>query len=404
MTVVIVNTLLYLIAIIIYWFRKKSFDLGFVLLSAYFITALCCIFNYAQSPNAWHLIIWPFVYLFSVIILFLRPFLKYNTDSISRKTVVTNMSLYKSYCIIYIVASGLVLYFNYTTGISNLLSADWFAIREQQYAGDVVLYNSQFERIVKIFTAYFTPLSIILAFYYLSINKNKWLSALLILVISLNNFSSSLLNASRGRMFFLVLELFLGYFFFKEKIDKKIKRRLILFGSILLSIILIYTIAITNSRFEFSQTFDSSRNSIIYYFGHSMLAFDYGIADSIQRFMEGDFILGTNESRYMSGFDTYAGTHFGTSFFTFVGALYLDFGPYITAFIALIIPIPFMNILKKKKYDLADVFLLFFAADYLLKGVTVVGRGYIIQIAMTIAIYVLLKYIAIGNKTTLIKI
>lgn len=392
MFAIIINTLLYFFAFIIYWNKKKVYDTGFVLLITYLITAVCCLVNYSQHISQWQLTLWPFLYLFVVLLLFFRPFLMYSTESIPQRLRINNSDLFLFFSIVFVILSGAVVYYNISNGIDNLLSADWFAIRNKMYEGEIEFYNSQLERFIKIFVGYSSPLAILLAFYYLT-NRKGYLSILLFLSVALTYFSSSILNASRGRMFFLVLELIVGYLFFKSNLSHKAKRSLFFSSLALIGIILSYSLAITFSRFETSLSFDSTGDSLWYYFGHSMLTFDYGIADSIEHFMWGDFILGTNANRYLSGVDYVAGTHFGSAFFTFAGAIYLDYGPILTFIIALLVPIPIIMTMKKRIYDMADLFLMFFAVDYMLQGITAVGRGYIVRLLMAIAIYVLLKFV-----------
>ena len=122
-----------------------------------------------------------------------------------------------------------------------------------------------------------------------------------------------------------------------------------------------------------------------------MLTFAYGLTDTIREFLWGDYLLGKEEILKV-GIDNLLGTHFDTKFFTYVGALYLDFGPFFTLIIAVIFPLIMSLIFQfKKNVDMADLMIYVYYLTFLINGVFVVGIGYYIGWIMIFIIYFIFK-------------
>jgi oligosaccharide repeat unit polymerase len=189
----------------------------------------------------------------------------------------------------------------------------------------------------------------------------------------------------------LLINLFIGYIFFEQRILKKSKIIIVIGSILLLFLILSFTLDITKSRFDGDE-----KSSVLYYFGHSMLIFDYGITDTISKYLNGDYFMGSNEKLYIHGFDSVIGTHFETNFFTFAGGWYLDFGPLGTLIIAICLPFIISQSFRNKcRIDMADLYLYFFYLSFLINGVFVHGIGNIIMWIMAISLYTVFKIVKI---------
>lgn len=396
MEIAIFNALLYVAALLIYYLHtRKTMDFGFVLLFAYALTAVTCVFWYAYNPVNWKLTTWPFIYLFGICILSFRPFFIYPSSYISENIKIRKLNVLNIFCYIFITCAITATFFSINDVIKNITTNDWVQIYSE--SGDKILYTTQLERFTKIFTQYLHPIATIALFYYLTLNRKKWLFLILLCISIIGSvFATAIIVGARGLIVIRFMSVFIGYIFFQKSYSKKLKRIILYFSSSILFIVLLYAFAVTESRFSNYYSTLDEKSSILYYLGHSMLAFDYGIADTIQKFMWGDFLFKTNMNLYYLGFDSTLGTHFGTQFFTFVGAWYLDFGPFGTLIIAILLPILlFSNFRKKKVFDIADLYLYFFFYMFLLNGVFVYGRGYFIQWVMSFAVYIILKIIRI---------
>ncbi len=395
MEIAIFNAILYIGAVLIYWRNRRKIDAGFVLLSTFAAIAVACVFNYAMSPSEWNLQWWPFIYLFVVCLLFFRPYF-FDSDLVSQKLLVTNKKTLRYFANFYIICALVATYYLLPQAIENVRSGEWSVLRNELYQEGIQLYKGQVERIAMILAGYLRPLAIVLLFYFLTLPKKKaaWLITLAA-SITLPIFLTAINTASRGLLVNFAITSFLGYIIFRRKISKPIRRIAGVFAGILLVVFLVYSLAVTVSRFGA----DDQGSSLISYFGHSMLTFNYGIADSIHTYLNGEHFFGwfydkVGMAQYGGIDHLKLGTHFGTAFFTFVGAWYLDFGPIGTFLIALFLPMIFAGIFRYKRIlDIADVYIYLFYLDYLVMGVFVYGRGYGLGWLIVFMVYGFLKFL-----------
>lgn len=395
MELVIFNAFLYIGAVYIYWLNRKKIDAGFILLSTFAAIAVVCVINYSMSPNEWQLQLWSFIYLFVICLLFFRPYF-FDSELVSQKLLVTNKQALIYVANFYIICSGIAIYYLLPQAVENVQSGEWSVLRNELYQEGIQLYSGQVERISMIMSGYLRPLAIVLLFYFFTLPKKRtaWLFILAI-SITLPIFLTAINTASRGLLVNFAITSFLGYIIFKRKISKTIRRIVGVFAGILLAVFLVYSLAVTISRFGA----DDQGSSLISYFGHSMLTFNYGIADSIHTYLNGEHFFGwfydkLGMAKYGGIDHLKLGTHFGTAFFTFVGAWYLDFGPIGTFFIALFLPMVMAGIFRYKRVlDIADVYIYLFYLDYLIMGVFVYGRGYGLGWFIAFIVYGFLKII-----------
>ncbi|WP_447951998.1 oligosaccharide repeat unit polymerase [Chryseobacterium koreense] len=399
MTEVIVNFLLYLFALFFHWKKFKVIDNGFILLATYCLVALACVFHYMSAPLDWQGIsLLPLLFLFSINLLFFRPYLV-NNNLITDKIEIKKSPVYFIFIYIYIILGGVVVFYGYDKVAETILRNDWNAVRQDVYSGDNVVYENQLERFAKIFTGFLQPMAILFFFYLLSeafVKKHVLTVVSLLLAVLIPSFLTIVSVASRGMIVLLIVQFLVSYFVFKKNISKK-TNRIIKFGSLFfLAVFIIYSMSVTQSRFGESAEGGMSGNaedSLLFYFGHSMLTFADGLADSIKSYFWGDYLFGKEEI-LKAGIDNLVGTHFDTKFFTYVGALYLDFGPFFTFFIAIIFPFLMALIFQyKKKLDMADLMIYVYYLTFLINGVFVVGIGYYIGWLMIFSIYIIFKIV-----------
>lgn len=399
MTYVIINALLYIFTLIIYFYKRRKIDVGFVLISIYAFVAIISVFLYASEPYVWKLKLWPFLYLFLISILFFRPYF-FNSEFIYHKFRIKNHSLLRIISILVIVTGLIAVYFSITQAIINIREGEWLNLRIEQTNANIKIYSNPIERISKIIGQYLQPLAIVILFYSLTA-KNKMnfkpiTKLLLAISIVAPAFISSINIASRGMVFGLAFILFTSFLTFRTYIPKNTKRIIYITLASLFALMLSYTLAVTISRFGKVQ----QSSSLIFYFGQPMLTFNYGLADSIHTYLNGDYFGGWfvdkfNGTKSLMPIDhAKLGTHFGTAFFTFVGGWYLDFGPVGTFLIAIFIPMIMSSIFKlKNKIDIGDLYMYVFYLNYLVTGVFVVGRGYGLTWVIAFIIYGILKII-----------
>lgn len=149
--------------------------------------------------------------------------------------------------------------------------------------------------------------------------------------------------SSRGLLVEFILSIIVCFYLFKAKFTNSLLRHIKLLFGVLLFLILLYSFSVTASRFgdetdklpeEYSQNI-----SLVDYFGQSFLVFNSGVYP-MHTYANGKYMLKYLYS--IAGEDTsieqnVLGASYGTGFFTFVGALYIDFGPFIYNFVCFII-------------------------------------------------------------------
>lgn len=386
----IINSFLYVITLLIYVAIRRKLDVGFVLLSLYTMTSIICVLYLKDHQSEWVLNTWSFVYLYVIIILALRPFL-IDMSAVIDNIKIRNVKFLNFFIYGYCLLSLIDIYYSFSTAIKNIVSGEWGTLRMEMYAGDLQLYDSQIERFSKIFVSYLRPLAIIVLFLGISdkkINK-KWLIFLLLSIL-VSAFLVSINTASRGLLFALIASFLCAFILFKNRLSSSSKKKIYIAGLSFSALFLIYSIAVTKSRFGD----DDQYSSLLYYFGHAMLTFNYGLTDSINTFANGSFFFDWFIKLF--GWEPVAtsqlGTHFGTRFFTFVGSWYIDFGPNGTFLVALLMPIFFIRLLKRKVIGVAELFISFVYLNYLFMGVFVVGRGNFLVWLISYIIYKFLKF------------
>ncbi len=395
MVAVLINLILYLVTLLFYWKKVKTIDNGLILLFTYTFVAFACLVNLILNPlDQIEYTVLPFIYLFIINLFFFRPFLQ-SKINITDKLKIKKSPIYFIFIYLYIILAGVVLFYGYDSTIQIILRNDWNSVRQDIYAGNNNVYENQIERFAKVFIGFLQPMAILFFFYLLTdefSRKHRVTIIMLLLAIILPSTITIISVASRGMVILLFVQFLVSYFIFKNKFSKKINQTIFKGGIALLAVFLIYSISVTKSRFEENASSDlGAQDSLIFYFGHSMLTFAYGLTDTIREFLWGDYLLGKEEILKV-GIDNLLGTHFDTKFFTYVGALYLDFGPFFTLIIAVIFPLIMSLIFQfKKNVDMADLMIYVYYLTFLINGVFVVGIGYYIGWIMIFIIYFIFK-------------
>lgn len=382
---VVMNALFYCILFIHTWRTNKKLGAAEMLLSIYLVVSIACVFYYYTDSQFWQLSPFRFAYLFLVFYIFYKPVMRDKSIEISQNPL-KNPSLYKN------IAIGYILIALYSCAVYLpqvyliLQNPDWaelYADAHEEMEGNI------FIKIANLFF-HFRYLGIVLFFVFLA---QKNVSRTFIIILGVASFLPVVLvtlkNASRGGIVALIVSVYLAFRLFDNILNPKIKTSIKKLGLFMLPIIGVYFIAVTISRFDdnIGTGYDSSESALLSYLGHSMLKFNYGVMDTTTDYAWGGYMFDIKD-----GLKQIRGAHFGTDFITFVGTLYLDYGPLGTLIIAFIVSQIMRNFLKSKKYGIPELFLVLYYMMYLFNGVFVNGIGYGNQWFETIIIYYLLKF------------
>lgn len=375
-----------------YWNKHKRLSFYLIILLIYTTTACLCVYNYSLTPYKWNdLGVGGFVYLFCILLIFLYPLrtFEFRDDLI---TVADNKYL-RILAMIYVV----ICFVNITVSIDKTIelfySGDWAGVYDDFYAdeGNVQLYESLFQKLVKNLSNYLSPFAFVYTFYLLTKSKlPKVLFFFLLLSVVIPSFMSATIVASRGMVMFLALKLLISYLLFSSQIPPKRKRVLFLVAAGLLALFVFYSILVTVSRFGE----DESSNSLIAYFGHSMLSFNDGIFNNLH-----DFAWGKRVFKWfidLFGGDSFfsaakAGATHGHAFYTFVGGIYIDWGPIGTIVVALIACVFIKRFFEKHILYLSDSIMIVFYVDFLANGIYAYNSGRALVWIMTYIVYLMVK-------------
>jgi oligosaccharide repeat unit polymerase len=393
-----VNALLYVIAIVLYSFKRRKIDAGFVLLAAYAFIAILGVALYESAPSEWKLQLWPFLYLFVICMMFFRQF-NFDSDTLYEKLKKPNLKALYVFCIIYIVCSLISIYYGLENAMQNIISGNFRDAYIDNSIGGIAFYSNQFDRIAKILAQYFQPVAMLALFYYLTLKNIKSFRVILLAVaIIFPTFISSIIIGSRSVMIKFIVTIVICYFIFHKGISKKRKLIIMIPSISFILLVFIFMTAVTNSRFGEAE----GALSVFYYLGHSMLTFNYGVTDTIHSYSNGkiffswfiDALGGNSKIDFLK-----LGTHCDGAFTTFAGPLYMDFGPIGTFVIAAIAPVFISFFFRhKKQIDMANIYMFVFSLNYIIYGVLVSGYDTGLIWGMAIIIYGILKLTLVPKK------
>jgi oligosaccharide repeat unit polymerase len=350
-----INIVLYILAwivtIVLYHIIKKSFDAGSILLFTYLIYAIASLLLYNSPFYRFNQIrLFPFIYLFLILLLVFWPILKYNDNRIDEIQKVP--SIYISiFSLIFIIASLVQLptiLSDFSVSISRLLNTssgglDLYneAMSESRSIGDGKISN-----LASIISNSFGNFGILLFFYYLT-RKNR--SKLILIGLFISSIISIPINISlgqRGPILETLLSLIITYYALRRFFQPKVNRIIKIAGMSLLLASLVPVIALTISRF--GNNTKGSMSSVYFYGGQQNLYFNnYGIDNGGIRYGDRTFplfkrMLGFENvpKNFMERRDKYPHLKMSDeNFYTFVGDFTLDFGPITATFILLLFSI-----------------------------------------------------------------
>lgn len=388
----LINSLLYIVAIWMYWRKKKSIDTYFVLLSAYGFTAIMCLLYQNSGESSFHTSLLPYFYMFLCFMICFRP---YKNMSIGESLYINENGLIKALMWIYIITGLFGIYYTLPDAMMILQAGEYSQLRNSLYAGDdMVLYHSQFERLCKNIFSYLGPFGIVMAFYQLiKPDKKLYLIFLLFGTWLGNTFLSATLVASRGIVAVLLLRVALIFVLFRPAMPQKLQKKFLSAIGMLCIPLFFYFMAVSISRFGESD----ASSSIFMYLGHAMQNLNENCIGAMHSFAYGKYA--------MSFFGPMFGFHFSpenfaslgytgsTGFYTFLGAFYIDFGPIITVFYCILLSCIIAHFTNKRYKKFSDLIVIVYFASFFVNGVFVIGTGYALQWIMLWVVYRIVKFI-----------
>lgn len=371
--------------IFIVFFVTKQNLMGKMLWLLYTIVGVCSVIAMKKGLLHTDVTIFPYMFLILIYLIVFFPFLDKSINfNVKKLTSEINIK-YLIFIYIFIFA-GLITISYYIPLVKQLMiSGAWNENRNNLYSGNFHFSFTWYQYYALQFVEYTKLLGMVLGFLILRSGKRSALGLTAIIISCISTILSAMYQSSRGAIVNVVLLLFaMLLFFYREMSDNK--KRLIII-CLLLGIVMVipYMIEVTISRFSSGGAFDSLLN----YFGQPPVVFNYGVIP-IKKHLFGTYAFGN-----LFGIEPInpadIGGLWGSGFYSFVGWLFIDWGYIGTILLSILISFFTRLIIAKKKYDIADVFLLFFIYYTLLQGVFVIGQDYCYNILMSIIIYILVK-------------
>ena len=402
--------LLWIATLIIYWHRKRVLDAGWIILCAYVGCTGMSLWLFSMPPIYYEyepLRLFPFLYLFGMILLALWPVLRFDTNRIT-SIEQPNMQILNATA--YLIIFFSLLYIPYLFGL--LFSGNISQLFSNSEAGSEMYLESMMEaensgsginNLPSIVVNAFSDISILLLFYYLSLEKkNKVIICGLLISIFLYVLTP-IFSGQRGNVIIALLTIVVAYFLMRTYYSARIRRRLDAIGLGLLICVSLPLIAITISRFSWRD--GGAIGSVVYYTGQAPLNFNnYGLDAGGIRYGDRTFNLAkrlvdpTTPKNYVERRDKYFNLKMDDYiFYTFVGDFTLDFGPYIAPLIFILFTMLVLKYTKPKENQIAFHQLLLI---YLVACICMHGSFYLFAYADTAGLrvvalfilYFLLKY------------
>lgn len=377
-----------------HWRQTKRIDCAFLLWATYAFTAVMCVYNYqaenyAHMMKGWDVSFIPFLYLFVVVWIWLSSYSNFTLNRqncIIRENRVVNILGW-----LFIFSGIIAVYYGWTNSVELMIADEWDEIRDSVYAGDEIeMYGSPLERLSKNINNYLSPLGYILAFYQLTKQRiNLPYTLLLFVVWFAPTFMNAMLVASRGMVITLFIQFAACYIIFSGLIPTKRKKVLWSLLTCCSILMVAYLVAVSSSRFE-----EEASSSVLYYIGHSMLSFNDGIMNTMHSFAGGKYmfrwfidLFGGNSSFSW----TMLGATHGTAFFTFVGALYADYGFVGTLFFSVMMMCVIRHYTRRRFFTLPSLIIVVYFVTYLLNGAMVIGPSVALQWFMVALIAMIIQ-------------
>lgn len=340
--------LAWIITLIWYQKKKKYFDPGSFIICSYLLYAISSLFLYNNSyygPEFKEIHLLPFVYLYLMLMLALKPIIKYDVSKIERIQRPSNFALY-TIIFIYVLASLLRLVHelpHLMDGLTRILldSAGGSDIYNEMRLDYDTKGDGAIVSLPAIISNVLGDMAILIFFYYMTLPDEKKVVTILLFVGILSTILSFVAESQRGPVLGKVMALLVTYFTIRKFIPLKRNRiiQLVLIVSVI--VISIPIIAISISRFS-TRDGGGTIGSFCDYAGQANLNFNnYAFDNNGIRYGDRTFplfkrLLGFENvpHNFVERRNKYPHLYIDDGcFIGYVGDFCLDFGPIITVFI-----------------------------------------------------------------------
>lgn len=372
---------------------KKNISLVMILLVEYFIISVFSIMILKLNLRYYSDIkLTPYIILLVSYFIIFFPFLRSKNKFNAKRIEITYYKVYNYMVYLYLIFSIIAIYLFLPYASELIINNNWAMVRQLHYDDlSIRVYSNIFERIALNYVSYFRPFVMLIYFIFLKYDYKPKLRLALFIAITGNVLLASMQNVSRRMIFDFFILFFAMFIFFKKSLNKKTVRRINLMLTIVGTVFLMYSSIVTINRFSSTGDFDiSAMHSLISYFGQPPLVFNSNVYP-ITKHTYGLYSFGRLFEMFGATLhypQASIGGSWGSGFYTYVGLIYIDFGALGVIIHAIFISLILSYLLRRNRYRISTIYLIFIIYEYLLKGAFVIGRNYIIYLVMNIMIFI----------------
>ena len=349
---IIIYFLMWVSVLFLYQRKNRQLDAGSAIILSYVCYAFFSILtlnrpiNFLDYYDFNHLKLFPFIYLFCMLIIALSPSIVYHNHP-AKQIENPNTRIFYVIAIISILSALFLLpniLMNFGDGLLKLITdtdAGKDAYQEQlENASDS---GGAISNIPAILFNALSELSIFIFFYFLTFRKkNYWLVVGLSIPLAVSVLQP-IIAGQRGPVIYSLLTVFLAYMFFKQFLSGRIKKVVRYVGVIGIFMTLVPVIAITLSRFSVMRQ-STVTDYVNWYVGQGNIYFNnYALDDNGIRYGDRTFnlakrLVSSNASQnFVDRRSTFSNLYVNDDLFTtFVGDFTIDFGP-VVAFLIFVV-------------------------------------------------------------------
>lgn len=330
------------------WYQKKKryFDAGSVIIFSNILYSILSFFLYFDpfwGPEFNQLHLFPFIYLYLMLMIAALPVLKFNELKILEIQKPSNI-LFNSIGILLIVSTlacmqkGLP---NLIDGFKKILfdsTAGMAIYKETMDSSEASnIGDGKISNLPSIISGLLSDIGILMFFYSLTLKKRSKLMISGLLIAILYPILEQISISQRGPVIDRLFTIIISYFALRKFIPSNINNAIKIIGIILIISITVPIIAITSSRFDRPGS-GGAMSSVLFYSGQQNLYFNnYGLDNGGLRYGDRTFPM----FKRMLGFDNVPHNFYERRakynnlkindevFIGFVGDFTLDFGPYL---------------------------------------------------------------------------
>lgn len=383
---------IYLVFYIVIWLitfstylkKRRNLDIGGISILSFFMYSVASLIHYNQSYRLIYdeLKLFPFIYLYLMLMLAMSPILKYNDQKIdvlqkpSRGILLTVIVFYIVNSFIRLSGSLPDVY----DGIKTIIIDSAGGVEIYREVMDISREKNDFGNITNVFAIFsnlLADIGIFLFFFYLTLKKKNKYILLGLFISIIGSILSPIAMSQRGPAVQQLLTIIAAFFIFKKFLPLKIIQKIKITGVVLIILISVPFIAITISRF--GDRDGGAKGSVFAYTGMQNLNFNiYGFDNGGLRYGDRTFPL----FKKMLGYENVPNDFWQRRvkypnlkindevFIGFVGDFTLDFGPFIASlfFILFTINALYRTKIRNRVVLFHQLFLLYFVACVCIQG------------------------------------